>query len=83
MPKALAPKPVQAFLRGSFALVGGAGPIRAEQAAATGATTVATACPFCLPMLEEGLATRRGIRVRDIAEVVAERLPETSEPEPS
>jgi len=57
--------------------------IRAEQAAATGATTVATACPFCLPMLEEGLATRRGIRVRDIAEVVAERLPETSEPEPS
>jgi DNA-binding SARP family transcriptional activator len=27
MPKALAPKPVQAFLLGSFALVGGAGPI--------------------------------------------------------
>jgi Fe-S oxidoreductase len=53
--------------------------IRAEQAAATGATTVATACPFCLPMLEEGLASRPNIRVRDIAEVVAERLPEAPE----
>jgi Fe-S oxidoreductase/nitrate reductase gamma subunit len=55
--------------------------IRGEQAAATGATTVVTACPFCLPMLEEGLATRPGIRVRDIAEVIAERLPEPGPPE--
>jgi Fe-S oxidoreductase len=53
--------------------------IRAEQAAATGATTVATACPFCLPMLEEGLASRPNMRVRDIAEVVAERLQGASE----
>jgi Fe-S oxidoreductase len=54
--------------------------IRAQQAAATGATTVVTACPFCLPMLTEGLATRPDMRVRDIAEVVAERLADAPAP---
>jgi Fe-S oxidoreductase/nitrate reductase gamma subunit len=54
--------------------------IRAQQAAATGARTVVTACPFCLPMLTEGLATRPEIRVRDIAEVVAERLADAPAP---
>lgn len=51
--------------------------IRATEVAATGASTVATACPFCMQMLEDGVKltnNEQRIDVRDIAEVVAERL---------
>ncbi len=51
--------------------------IRAEEAAATGASTVATACPFCMQMMEDGVKltnNENNLDVRDIAEVIAERL---------
>ena len=49
---------------------------RYAEAAATGASTVATACPFCLTMLRDAAAkTVDGPEVKDIAEIVAERLP--------
>ena len=50
---------------------------RVDQAAETGASTVATGCPFCLQMMEDGVKiTEReeSLEVRDIAELVAERL---------
>lgn len=46
---------------------------RADQASATGAGIVATACSFCAPMLKDGLAVRSpqgGPQVLDIAEIV-------------
>ncbi len=51
--------------------------IRAREAAATGAATLCTACPYCLEMMEDGVRTELpdgGPRVRDIAELVAEAL---------
>jgi Fe-S oxidoreductase/nitrate reductase gamma subunit len=51
--------------------------IRASEAAATGASTVATACPFCMQMMEDGVKLTNNeatLDVRDIAEVIAERL---------
>ncbi len=54
--------------------------IRAREAAATGATTVATGCPFCLTMLEAGIGSvateERRLRVRDFVELVADALVE-------
>lgn len=50
---------------------------RAIEAAETGAKTIATACPFCLHMLEDGLkltSRDEAIGVRDIAELVVEHL---------
>ncbi len=50
---------------------------RAEQAASTGASTVATGCPFCLQMMEDGIklnGDEERLEVRDIAELVAESL---------
>ena len=36
---------------------------------------VASACPFCMTMMEDGLASRKaGIQDKDIAELVAEAM---------
>ncbi len=51
--------------------------IRAKQAIATGADTVATACPFCLTMMSDGLSLtgQEGkMMARDLAEIVADHL---------
>jgi Fe-S oxidoreductase len=54
---------------------------RAEEAAATlgaGGGTVATACPFCLTMMKDGLADcgkEDQVKVLDVAEIVALGLP--------
>ncbi len=52
--------------------------LRAREAAGTGATTVATACPFCLTMLEDGarqvVSDGGTLRARDLAEIVADSL---------
>ena len=49
--------------------------LRAEQARDTGADAVATACPFCLSMLEDGLASQdAALPVRDIAELLSDAL---------
>ncbi len=50
---------------------------RIEEAAATGAATVGAGCPFCLAMLEDGIKEKgldEKLKVRDIAQLVAERL---------
>ena len=51
--------------------------LRIEEAMASGAQEVATACPFCLTMLEDGVKEKGldgQLAVMDIAEVVAEHL---------
>lgn len=51
--------------------------IRAREAAATGASTLATGCPFCLTMLASGArAAAPELRTRDVVELVAEALDE-------
>jgi Fe-S oxidoreductase len=50
---------------------------RTEQALATGATTVAVGCPFCMTMMTDGTKAKNvedQVRVKDLAELVAERL---------
>ena len=50
-----------------------------------GAETIAVACPFCNIMMEDGLKgmnKEEDVRVRDIAELVAENLPQGSENTP-
>jgi len=48
---------------------------RAEEALATGAQAVAVACPFCMTMMRDSIASRdESVPVYDIAEVVADRL---------
>ncbi len=50
---------------------------RAREAAATGAQIIATACPFCLNMLDDAVRTLKltdQIEVKDIMELVAEAL---------
>jgi Fe-S oxidoreductase len=48
---------------------------RYDEAAATGASTVAVGCPFCLTMLTDA-AKKSGasLQVKDVAEIVAERM---------
>jgi Fe-S oxidoreductase len=51
---------------------------RSRQALATGASTVATACPYCMTMLNDGLAgtesNTEGVTTADIAELLAGSL---------
>jgi len=49
--------------------------LRADQALATDATTVCTACPFCMTMLNDGVkakqdGTKKPVKVLDIAEIM-------------
>ena len=56
--------------------------LRAQEAVATGARTLATACPFCLNMMTDGMngvEGGEGIKVMDIAEVLLRRR-EVSDP---
>jgi len=48
--------------------------IRAREAHSTGAEVIATACPFCLNMLEDAARSSIGMAVRDVAEIVADGL---------
>ena len=50
---------------------------RTEQALATGAKTVAVGCPFCMTMMTDGTKAKgvdESVKVKDLAELVAERL---------
>jgi Fe-S oxidoreductase len=49
---------------------------RAKELAATGATTVGAACPFCNTMLRDSLASLPGEppKLLDIAQIAAEQL---------
>ncbi|MGI8890144.1 MAG: heterodisulfide reductase-related iron-sulfur binding cluster [Chthoniobacterales bacterium] len=50
--------------------------LRAQEAVATGAKTLATGCPFCLNMMSDGMASTEGggeVKVLDIAEVLLGR----------
>jgi len=48
---------------------------RTEELLATGAETIAVACPFCMTMISDGVnAAQSAVPVLDISEVVAERL---------
>jgi len=48
---------------------------RAREVAATGAKTVAAACPFCITMLKDGITElNRDIAVKDVAEILDEAL---------
>ncbi|MFC1900512.1 (Fe-S)-binding protein [Chloroflexota bacterium] len=52
------------------------GDMRAERAIETKAETIATACPFCLQMFEDGVKAKGAeetVKVRDIAEILAEQ----------
>jgi Fe-S oxidoreductase len=49
--------------------------VRATEALATGAKTVAVGCPFCLTMMTDGVAAQTdSARVMDVAEILVERL---------
>jgi len=48
---------------------------RTEEAIATGAETVASACPFCMTMLSDGVKSfekQEEVKVKDIAEIILE-----------
>ena len=48
---------------------------RAEEALATGAQTVAVACPFCMTMMSDGIKAKNkeaSVAVKDLAELLAE-----------
>lgn len=48
---------------------------RTEEALATGATTIAVACPFCMTMLNDGVKNKEKeaeVKVKDVAELIAE-----------
>jgi heterodisulfide reductase subunit D len=48
---------------------------RTEEALATGATTIAVACPFCMTMMSDGVKHKNrenDVQVKDLAELIAE-----------
>jgi Fe-S oxidoreductase len=50
---------------------------RTEEAIETGAGTIASACPFCMTMLSDGIKEKgkaEDVKVRDIAEIISESL---------
>ena len=48
---------------------------RVDELLATGANTLAVACPFCLTMLKDGVAAKGSkVEVVDIAELLAQAL---------
>jgi Fe-S oxidoreductase len=52
--------------------------LRVEQAMEVKPDILASACPFCLTMFEDGVKAKEvgdQIKTRDIAELLAERLP--------
>jgi len=53
--------------------------LRTDEVIASGAGLAAAACPFCLTMLRDGLKDkgREEIRVKDIAQIVAENISES------
>ncbi|HTM85123.1 MAG TPA: (Fe-S)-binding protein, partial [Mycobacterium sp.] len=57
---------------------------RVDEALATGAATIATACPFCRVMITDGvddrqeLAGREGVQVRDIAQLLLGSLDQST-----
>ena len=54
--------------------------VRYSEAEATGARTLATGCPFCLAMLTDASKSAdQPMVVKDVAELLAERLPATRE----
>ena len=51
--------------------------MRTEQALLTGAGVIATACPYCLQMFEDGIQTKQVqelVRTMDIAELVVQAM---------
>lgn len=50
--------------------------LRTDEVLASGAPLAASACPFCLTMLRDGLKDRgrEDVRIEDIAQIVAERI---------
>ncbi|MGB3848970.1 MAG: (Fe-S)-binding protein [Tunicatimonas sp.] len=49
---------------------------RTKEALATGATTIAVACPFCMTMMSDGVKNQEKegeVQVKDLAELIAER----------
>ena len=49
--------------------------IRTEEAKKTGASQIATECPFCLSMFEDSTrVSETNMQVRDIAEIIAEQI---------
>ncbi len=59
---------------------------RAQEAIDTGAKTLATACPFCMTMLTDGVkghGKEGEVEVRDIAEIVADALGDDDQAQPT
>ena len=55
---------------------------RTEEAINTGASTVATGCPFCMTMISDGITAKGktdSIQAKDVAELVLEAI-EASQP---
>jgi Fe-S oxidoreductase len=53
---------------------------RVREAAATGAETLAVACPFCTVMLDDGVQSSGGdMRVADVATLLAEAVEASSD----
>lgn len=50
---------------------------RADEAIKTGASTISTACPFCMTMMNDGVKAHgkdKAVEVKDIAEIVADSI---------